>query len=82
MKEANNTPGDMTIEVDTKEHGGDISPGGGIDNNVFNEASEIPHVHEKIMQGDQQQSVLRVIRDSTDTQRAKDRNSFDSKPDQ
>ena len=32
--------------------------------------------------GDQQQSVLRVIRDSTDTQRAKDRNSFDSKPDQ
>ena len=43
MKEAINTPGDMTIKIGTniyiKEHGGDVFPGGGIDNNVFNEAS-------------------------------------------
>ena len=44
MKEAINTPGDMTIEIgtNTKEHGGDVFPSGGINNNVFNEASEIP----------------------------------------
>ena len=43
MKEANNTGGDMTIEVETKEHGGDVSPSRGIDSNVFNETSDIPN---------------------------------------
>ena len=64
MKEANNTPGDMTIEVDTKEHGGDISPGGGIDNNVFKEASEIPHVHKELIQGNQHAGI-EMIKPST-----------------
>ena len=58
MMEANNTFGDMTIELGTKEHGGDVSPDGGIDNNVSYETSEIPHVYAKLMQGDQQNAGI------------------------
>ena len=47
----------MSIEVDTKAHKGDVSPSEGINNNVFNEASEIPHVHKEFKQGDQHAGV-------------------------
>ena len=54
MKEAQNT----------KEHGGDVSPDGGIDNNVSNETSEIPHVRVKLRQGDQPHAGIAMIKPS------------------
>jgi hypothetical protein len=51
MKEANNTPGNMTREMRTTENGGNVSPEEGIDRKVSYEASEIPHVRKELIQG-------------------------------
>ena len=60
MKEANNTSGDMTTEIGTTEHGGDVSPKEGIDSNVSDKASETPHVHKDLIQGDQHADIEKI----------------------